>query len=99
MVPAHFDGEVYAALRRLDRQRQLLQGQLHAIVPVLARFRAERVPLIRLLPQAHALGTRFAASDSFYVALALHSGGELLTADRPLAEAAASLVPVRLISH
>lgn len=97
MVPAHFDGEVYAALRSLDRQRKLRPGQLDAIVRVLARFRAERVPLARLLAQAHALGTRFSARDAFYVALAARANGELLTADRPLAATASPLVRVRLI--
>lgn len=98
MVPAHFDGEVYGALRSLDRRGKLSSGQLDAIVPLLARFRAERVPLARLLARAHALGARFSTSDSFYVALALRANGELLTADDPLARAASPLVPVRLIS-
>ena len=96
-VPAHFDGEVYGALRRLDRQRKLAPGLLDRVVPLLARFRAERVPLGRLITQAHALGTRFSARDAFYVALAVRANGELLTSDRALAATASPLVRVRLI--
>jgi predicted nucleic acid-binding protein len=97
-VPAHFDVEVYAALRSLDRRRMLAPGALDRIVPLLARFRAERVPLARLLATAHALGTRFSARDSFYVALADRLRGELVTADRALAGSASTLVRVRLIT-
>lgn len=97
MVPAHFDVEVYAALRRLDRRGALAPGQLDGIVPVLRRFRAERIPLSLLLAPAHALGSRFSPPDALYAALALRLGGELLTRDGPLAHACAGLVDVRLI--
>lgn len=97
-MPAHFDGEVYGALRSLDRQRKLPPGLLDRILPLLSRFRAERVHLSRLLTSAHTLGTRFSARDAFYVALAVRVRGELLTADRALAESASGLARTRLIS-
>ena len=96
-MPAHFDGEVYGALRSLDRRRRLAPGALDRMVPLLAQLRAERVPLAQLLTQAHALGTPFSPSDAFYVALAARARAELLTADRALARSASSLVRVRLM--
>ena len=96
-MPAHFDGEVYGALRSLDRRRTMAPGALDRIVPLLAVFRAERVPLARLLAAAHELGTRFSPRDAFYVALAARVRGELVTADRALARSASPLVRTRLM--
>jgi predicted nucleic acid-binding protein len=96
-VPAHFDAEVYEALRKLDRRGVLSSGQLDAIVPTLVRFRAQRVPLRTLLPEAHALSPRFSARDALYVALARRLDAELFTRDRPLAGACAGVVEVRLL--
>ena len=75
----------------------LAPGALDRIVPLLAQFRAERVPLAQLLTPAHTLGTRFSPRDAFYVALAVRVRGELLTADQALARNASALVRVRLI--
>lgn len=96
-MPAHFDAEVYAALRRLDRRGELAPGQLDGIVPALQRFRARRIPLSRLLASAHALGTRFSPHDAFYVALAQRLQGELVTKDRALAQACEGLVDVSIV--
>ena len=93
-VPAHFDTEVYAALRGLDRRGLLARGQLDLIVPTLMRFRAERVAIRALLPEAHRLGTRFSARDALYVSLARRIDAELFTRDRPLAAACAGVVRV-----
>ena len=74
----------------------LERGQLDLIVPALTRFRAKRVPLQKLLIDAHALGTRFSARDALYVALTRRIEAEFFTRDRPLAEACADLIPVTL---
>jgi len=95
-VPAHFDGEVYAALRRLDRRGLLAPGQLDAIVPLLMKLRAKRVPLRGLLLDAHKLGARFSPRDAFYVALARRIDGELFTRDAALVAACSRLARARL---
>ena len=48
-VPAHFDVEVYGALRSLDRQRKLAPGALDRIVPLLAS-RPPRSSALTTLP-------------------------------------------------
>lgn len=97
VAPAHVDGEVYAAMRRLDRRGVLRPGLLDEAVRALTRLPMRRVPLAQLLPRAHALGTRFTPRDCFYVAAALRIGAELLTRDEPLARACDGLVRVRLV--
>lgn len=97
MVPAHFDGEVYALLRRLDRLGALRPGLLDAAVAALARLRASRIPLAPLLRSAHALRTRFSPRDAFYVAIARRLDAELLTRDPRLARACTEIVRVRLV--
>jgi predicted nucleic acid-binding protein len=97
VVPGHFDVEVYRTLRMLDRARLLSRGQLDTIVAALHRLSAERVPVDGLLTDAHALGTRFAPGDAFYVALARRIGAPFLTRDGPLARACAGVVETRLL--
>jgi predicted nucleic acid-binding protein len=70
---------------------------MDALVPLLARFPAKRIPLQALLLEAHRLGPAFSAGDSFYVALARRVGGQLRTRDAPLARACAGIVEVALI--
>jgi predicted nucleic acid-binding protein len=95
-VPAHFDAEVYEALRKLDRRGILSLGQLDAIIPTLVRFRAKRVPLRILIRDAHTLGPRFSARDALYVALARRLDAELFTRDGALARACSGFVEARL---
>jgi len=97
-VPAVFDAEVFAAIRRLLRLRAidlpLAQGSLLET----ARLHAERHSLTELLPEAFALRDRFGAYDVFYVVLARRLGATLVTSDRPLARGAAGYVDVALVS-
>lgn len=65
---------------------------------LLRLFGAERVALPPLLGEAHRLADRMSAADAFYVALARLRDCELLTADAPLAHAAAGSARVRLVS-
>ena len=91
IVPAHFDAEVYHALRRgylrgdFDRQR------LSTAVDRLERFDGERLEIVPLLPNVVGLADVLGAHDVFYVLLAISRGCPLLTGDRRLARAAARL--------
>jgi predicted nucleic acid-binding protein len=97
-VPAHFDAEVYSALRRHRRMGGVTAARLDALVSLLAEFTAQRVALSGLLVAAHGLGERFSSSDSLYVALSQLQRADLVTADSALARAATGVIPVRLIS-
>ena len=97
-APAHFDAEVFRALRRARRRRLLTASDLSARLRLLASLAAERVPLPPLLASADALGERFSAPDSLYVALAQVIGAQLVTCDAGLARACTGLVSVRLVS-
>lgn len=97
IVPAHFDAEVYAAFRRLFRQRLVDRARLDVITSRLIALAAERVALAPLLPEVHRLADRLSAADAFYVALARVRGVELLTADAALARAANGLAEVQLV--
>lgn len=83
--------EVFAVIRRL-----LLRGVLRerAATRALAQLRAlpiELVPSAALLVAAWELRANFSAADSLYAALALRAGEPLLSSDRRLARAAASV--------
>ena len=97
-VPAHFDAEVYAALRRHLRRGLLPRTRLDVIVGRLVALPADRVPLGPLLPEAHALADRLSAADAFYVALARSLKSQLLTTDARLAESGAGLARTRLVA-
>ena len=97
-VPAHFDAEVYGALRKLLRRGAVDRRRLQRSVELLAVFGAERVALSPLLLEAHRLSDRLAASDAFYVALARACDCLLLTTDGRLADAAAGLARVELVA-
>jgi predicted nucleic acid-binding protein len=96
-VPAHFDVEVYAALRRIFRRGLVDRTRLDRSVSLLAALAAERVALPPLLPEAHRLADRVSVPDAFYVALARVRDSELLTTDLRLAEAADGFARVQLI--
>ena len=96
-VPAHFDAEVYHALRRARRRSRISPAVLEDLLRRLSTLAAERVELPPLLASANALGVRFSPPDSLYVALARALDAELLTCDEPLAVACDGVTRVRLI--
>ncbi|HEV2249783.1 MAG TPA: type II toxin-antitoxin system VapC family toxin [Candidatus Limnocylindria bacterium] len=90
-VPAHFDAEVYHALRRGYLRREIDGRHLVTAVDQLARFDAERAEIASLLPSVVGLADVIGAHDVFYVLLAISRGCPLLTCDLRLARAAGRL--------
>lgn len=90
-MPAHFEADVYAGLRRMVTTRILGREALPLALSRVAQLSGDRVPLAPLLPAASQMFDQVGAHDSFYVALALGRGATLLTSDRPLARAAEQL--------
>jgi predicted nucleic acid-binding protein len=91
LMPAHFEAESYAGLRRLATTGALERRTVGTAVSRIAELRGERIPLAPLLPAAYRLYDNVGAHDAFYVVLALLRGAPLLTSDRPLARAAEQL--------
>lgn len=90
-MPAHFEADAYAGLRRMVSIGEIDRGRLSAAIDLLAKMTAERVPLAPLLPAAYELYDRVGAHDVFYVVIARLRGLPLLTSDGPLARAASDL--------
>ena len=88
LVPAHFEADAYAGLRRMVNARALGRESVATALDTIAALPSDRVPLAPLLSAAYALFDRVGAHDSFYVALALGRDAALLTSDGPLARAA-----------
>ena len=91
IVPAHFDAEVYHALRRAYLRAEIDRGHLRLAVDELYRFDAERTDIGSLLPSVVGLADIIGAHDVFYALLAISRDCPLLTSDRRLARAAARL--------
>lgn len=87
-VPAHFDAEVLAALRKTLRLGRIEKQQAHAALFHLRGLRAERIALTPLLAEAFALRDRIGAYDAFYAIVARLSEATLVTCDRGLARSA-----------
>lgn len=98
LVPAHFDAEVLAALRKFLRLRRIDEEQARVALFHVRGLRAERVALTPLLAEAFALRDRFAAYDAFYAIVARLSGATLVTCDRGLARAADGYCDVEYVS-
>jgi predicted nucleic acid-binding protein len=90
-MPAHFEADVYAGLRRMVTTQKLERDALPVALRRITELAGERVPLAPLLPPASQMFDRVGAHDSFYVALALEQGAILVTSDGPLARAAQQL--------
>lgn len=97
-VPAHFDAEVFATLRRALREGVIGPGRAELALAELARFTATRVALSGLLAEAYAARNRFSAYDVFYAVLARRLSATLVTTDTHLARACAGYVAARLVS-
>ena len=96
-VPAHFDAEVLSGIMRERRRGRIDASRAELALLEVVRLAAERVPLPGMLAEAYALRDRFTANDALYVVVARRSSAPLLTADAPLARAAAGYVEVRTI--
>ena len=91
IVPAHFDAEVYQALRRGYLHRNIDRDRLLISVDRLGRFKAERLAIVPLLPNVVGLVDVIGAHDVFYVLLAISRACPLVTCDHRLARAAGRL--------
>ena len=97
-VPAHFDAEVLAALRRSLRLRRIDEEQALIAVFHLHALRAERVALRPLVAGAFALRDRIGVYDASYAIVARLSEATLLTSDRGLARAAKGYCKVEYVA-
>lgn len=96
-VPAHFDAEVFAAIRRLVRRRIVSVDRGGLALIRNARLVATRVPLLPLYAEAFGMRDRFGPSDVFYAVLARRLSATLVTSDEALARAARGYVEVRFV--
>ena len=96
-VPAHFDAEVFAAIRRLVRRRLVAVDRAGLALLRNARLVATRMPLLPLYAEAFTVRDRFGPSDAFYAVLARSLSAALVTSDEALARAARGYVDVRFV--
>ena len=91
IAPAHFDAEVYSALRRLYTRGRMDRDRVGIAVDRLERLDIERLEIVSLLPNVVGLVDVIGAHDVFYVLLAISRQCRLVTCDARLARAAARL--------
>jgi len=96
-VPAHFDAEVLAAVRKALRLHRITEEQARVAIFHLRGLRAERIALTPLLAEAFALRDRFSPYDAFYAIVARLSEATLITTDRALARAAEGYCAVEYV--
>ncbi len=87
LAPELLDAEVLAVLRREVLARRLSAARAAEAVEDLGAWGVERVGHRGLLSLAWSLRHNVSAYDALYVALAMHRGLAVLTADGPLARA------------
>lgn len=96
-VPAVFDAEAYAVVRR-----ELRRGRLDEHAGLAALFQVRRLSAARhaigpLLLEAFDLRDRFGSHDVFYAVLAHRLEATVVTSDKPFARACDGYVPVRVV--
>ena len=96
-VPAHFDAEVFAAVRRLVQRRIVGVDRGGLALLRNARLVATRIPLLPLYAEAFTVRDRFGPGDAFYAVLARSLSAALVTSDEGLARAAHGYVDVRYV--
>lgn len=96
-VPAHFDVEVFAGVRRLLGRKVLSPDAASLALLKTAQFDAERSPVLALYAEAYRLRDRFSAGDVFYAVLARSLGATLVTSDAGLSRAADGYCEVTLV--
>lgn len=97
IVPDLFWAELGNLLWKAVRQKRCEKAAAEAGLDALERRGLPTVPSLGLLDLAFAIANTFDRSvyDSLYVALALDSRGQLITADEKLANALAARLPVK----
>lgn len=95
-APEHWQVEVLAALRNLERAGLLPEPASAGLA--LARLTVAPVPLAGLLPRIWQLGHNLTAYDAAYVAAAEQRGCPLVTADARLARAGVARCEVRVLT-
>jgi len=96
-VPAHFDAEVFSAIRRLVRRRVVAVDRAGLALLRNTRLVATRMPLLPLHAEAFTVRDRFGPSDAFYAVLARSLSATLVTSDEALARASRGYVDVRYV--
>lgn len=97
IVPDVFWAELGNALWRGARQKRWRRDQAEAVLADITAREFQTVPSLILLPEALTIAFEYDRSlyDCLYVALAVESKTDLITADERLANAFAALLPVK----
>jgi len=97
IVPDVFWAELGNVLWKGTRQRRWRQDEAEAVATTLRARNFATVSSITLLPEALRIAFAYdrAVYDCLYVALAVQSKTDLITADEPLANALAARFPVK----
>lgn len=96
-VPAVFDAEVYAVIRRAVRRRLVTMDEAYRMLFELRLLLITRHAVHDMLGEALAVRDRFGAYDVFYALLARRLGATLVTTDAALSRAAAGFCDVRYL--
>ena len=97
VVPDLFWVEIANALWKAVRRGKISTENANAAMSLVGDLDIPTIPSFGLLPQALALAVRHDRTvyDSLYVALAVQSDSEMVTADERLANALAAHLPVK----
>jgi predicted nucleic acid-binding protein len=97
LVPDLFWPELGNALWRAVWRQKITPERAEAGYQKIAEFQIPTSPTSKLMPAALKMAMTYGRTvyDSLYVALAVHSQGELVTADERLANALAARFPVK----
>jgi predicted nucleic acid-binding protein len=97
LVPDLFWTEIGNALWKLSRRNKLLLPSAYSALEMLNALQIPTIASHSLVPHALEIAAKHdrAVYDSLYVALALESSIELVTADERLANALAAYLPVK----
>lgn len=97
IVPDIFWAEIGSTCWKAIRTGRLQKSSAQAAITDLLCCKFPTFPIATLLENAFLIATEFERTiyDSLYVALAMQSGAELVTADERLANALASRFPVK----
>jgi predicted nucleic acid-binding protein len=97
LVPDLFWVEVANALWKAARRREISEDSAASAMSFMRDLDITTVPSLDLVPQALNLAIRYGRTvyDSLYIALAMQSKSEMITADERLANALAARFPVK----
>lgn len=99
LVPAHFDAEGFATVRRFMLRGEVDPDSARRATRLIGGFPATRYALAPMLDSAFQLAKRFSAGDAFYVVLAREAKAPLLTCDGRLARGAEGLIETLLVAE